>query len=411
MDYFYGRDEELKKFKQKFDTMDDIKCIAVSGLEGIGRKSYIIKCLKEVQVIDKYYEPVLISMRSINGIEDLIIKLSEMGFGTQTIETVSAIRIHSQKIAVLTALLAEIQHYKEHVIIYDDGCIVDYRGNIQAWFIEALSNIRSEITISLALKNRISGRFSNQNPWLFTQELSVLSRYEWLGLMRVYGNIAGVKLSQQEREGFQDILTGYPPQVIYCVDSIHDTSLEQVISNSYELIERFSPRVAHMLASSIPEELADEAYGFLSFLSHFGVVPTILVLELFEINEKYKEIFSLFRSLTVCRYLGVAGEYIEVNPMVSDYIQRNKYELPNDIHTCISARLERFNHNISDPEISDYEDSESIKYYLKENLISDKEMPDRFMYSTVYLSAIYDLYNRGKYPQVIAYQPEHKNHS
>ena len=48
------------------------------------------------------------------------------------------------------------------------------------------------------------------------------------------------------------------------------------------------------------------------------------------------------------------------------------------------------------------EDYENIKYYLKSNIIEGKDIPERFMYSTVYLSSIYELYNRQKYPQVIS---------
>jgi len=93
---FYGRDSEIKAFKQRFDMGNPIKCIVVSGIEGIGRKSYITKCLKETQVINEYYDPVLISLQQLDSIEDLIVKLSEMGYGNYSIEAVSSMKTSSE---------------------------------------------------------------------------------------------------------------------------------------------------------------------------------------------------------------------------------------------------------------------------------------------------------------------------
>ena len=46
---FYGRETEIKQFKQSFDQRDEhgkirnIKCMIVSGIDGIGRFSYARK--------------------------------------------------------------------------------------------------------------------------------------------------------------------------------------------------------------------------------------------------------------------------------------------------------------------------------------------------------------------------------
>lgn len=56
--YFYGRDAEIKEFKDRFDDVfsnSSVKSIVVSGIPGIGKKSYIQKVLQETKVIAKYY--------------------------------------------------------------------------------------------------------------------------------------------------------------------------------------------------------------------------------------------------------------------------------------------------------------------------------------------------------------------
>ena len=44
---FYGRDEEILNFKKTFDSREGIKVLVASGITGIGRKSYLLQCLKQ----------------------------------------------------------------------------------------------------------------------------------------------------------------------------------------------------------------------------------------------------------------------------------------------------------------------------------------------------------------------------
>lgn len=50
---FYGRDEEIINFKKSFDSREGIKVLVASGIMGIGRKSYLLQCLKQSELIEK----------------------------------------------------------------------------------------------------------------------------------------------------------------------------------------------------------------------------------------------------------------------------------------------------------------------------------------------------------------------
>ena len=401
-DYFYGRDEEIARFKSAFDAGEGIKCIVTSGLEGIGRRSYLLQCLKRSQIIEEYYTPPTISINGLESIEDMIVKLSEIGFGEYSLEEVASLNTMEEKIDVLTSVLQSVQDYKEQVIIYDNGCIINLHGDMAYWFEKALSGIRNEATIIVASKSNVNMYCLKKNPTLFAQSLSVLSYTEWMGLMRVYGKKSNVDLITEDRSYFKDILTGYPPQILYCVDMIKDTCIEEVKKNPQRIIENFSPKVTEMLESAIPKEIKEDAYGLLAFVSSYGVVPGDLLSLVLSIKENYKKAFSLFKTLTICRYLGIANEYIEVNPVISDYVQRSRFDLPADIRNVLQTRLDEFNRAISNNENTITEDFENVKYYLKSNIINGKDIPERFMYSTLYLSSIYELYNHQKYKQVIS---------
>lgn len=402
LDCFYGREQEITNFKKRFDTGDGFNCIIAGGLTGIGRRSYLLHSLKKSRIIEDYYTPPVISLEKMSTIEDLIAKLSEIGFGTYSLEDVTRLPDMDAKIDALVTSLKAVQSYKEQVIIYDDGVLVLRSRELAYWFEKAIRCIRKEVTLLIASRYQLSFSVLKNNPHIFFQELSALPYNEWNGLMRVYGKTLGLDLTSEDRAYFKDILTGYPPQVRYCVERMKETSVEDVKQKPHILVETFSPKILEMLETLIPAENQTDAYGLLSFMSAYGIVPTELLLSVLELSEGYKNAFLYLKNSTICRYLGVSNEYIEVNPVISDYIQRNRIDLPKDIRELLSSRLADFNSHIMSEDATTAEDYENIKYYLKSNIIDGKEIPERFMYSTVYLASIYELYNRQKYSQVIS---------
>lgn len=159
-DCFYGRDAEIANFKNKFETGKSISCVIASGLDGIGRKSYLLECLKESDIIEKYYFPPIISLKEMDSIEDLIVKLHEVGFGTYSIEKVTKLADINEKIDALVEQLKNIQSYKEQIVIYDNHCLISRSGEIVYWFDRAIKKIRPEITVIIASHTNVT--FSTQ---------------------------------------------------------------------------------------------------------------------------------------------------------------------------------------------------------------------------------------------------------
>lgn len=399
---FYGRDAEIAKFKEVFDSGKPIKCLIASGFSGIGRNSYLLECLRRTQIVESYYLPPVVSVTAPDTIEDLILKLSQIGFANYALEDIVSLPDMDSKINVLSEVLTAVQNYSEQVLIYDENCLVDRRGDIVYWFEKALSKIRNEVTVIIAARTEVHPNCARRNPHIFTISLSTLTRNEWLGLMRVYAKHVGLELTSDDRNYFTEIITGYPPQVLFAVNLMNDTSVQEVKDNPYPIVERFSPKITKMLNALIPTNLKDDTYGFLAFISTYGVVPTDLVQLVTKIKDEYKQAFTLLKRYTVCRYLGLAHEYIEINPLVSDFIQRSRFALPNDIKQLLDARIKEIRSVVDSGESTLTEDFEELKFYLKQNIIQGKNIPERFMYSTLYMSSIYELYNNQKYTHVIA---------
>ena len=403
-DFFYGRDKEIGSFKSRFDGFDSLRVMVAAGIPGIGRCSYLIQALRNAEIIERYYEPVIISLGPMDAIEDLLAKLYEAGFGDYTFEEVVAMPTIESKIDALTNAFQSIQNFREHIIIYDDGCLVNYSGELKYWFEKAVTaeTVRPELTISLASQHSISYMYERKNSWIFSIELSTLPYPEWNGLLRTYSKKIGMELNQEEREYFKDVITGYPPQVIYCADLAKEMGIEYVKKNTYQLVSNVTGNVTRILETAITGDDVGPGYGLLSFMSMYGLVPVSILHKIFESRPIYQELFHHFRSLTICRYIGSAREYAEVNPVIGDYIQRSNYELPKDIQRILSQELECFSEKLtSNPNIADEEDFESLRFYLKEALKDGQDIPQKFLYSTIYLQSIFELYNSQKYVQVI----------
>lgn len=398
---YYGRNREITLFKNTFDGGQKIKCIVVSGIEGIGRRSYIIKTLRDTEILPEYYEPSVISMDKDDMIDDMILKLTELGFAEYTLDQVVLLSSMDEKIKVLTEILQEIQKQKEHVIIYDDLSLVDFSGEVKYWFTKALLSIRSEVTVSIASKVKLNFTYTRTHNEYISIELSSLTYPEWNGLLRVYSQNIGIFFDSNDRSYFKDIITGYPPQVINCADIAKEKGVEYVKNHANELIKNISNKITEILEIAFTEQNKQLGYELLAFLSRYGTMPMQVLYDIIKLDSQYQEVLTRLKALTICRLVGSSNDYIEVSPVIADYIQRNNFKTSKKINEYLGKQIEEFNKNITNPNITDLEDFETIKFYLKENLKNGKEVPEKFLYSTLYLKSVRELYDKTSYKKVI----------
>lgn len=395
---FYGRNNEIKSFVNQFDGGQPIKCLVTSGIDGIGRKSFMIEALKQSKIIPSYYSPSVVSLSRNDSILDLIMKMVELGFCENSITKINNMS-QEEKEACLIEALESIQLHKEHVVIYDDLCLVEKNGKIKEWFNRCIQAIRNEITISIAARAKLDGRFLQNNKSYFFIALSTLPYPEWNGLMRTYSHSLGLNLDTVDREWFKDIITGYPPQVLNCVDMINEHGLEYVKKSPNLLISNVHGKITSILEKAFDGPKKNLSFSFLSFLSEYGTLPMSTVSDILKFDTDYIEILKTLISLTLVRLTGSTNDCIEVNPIVCDYMQRSNFEMPDNLKYYLREKLEEFNNEL-DANIDAYE-FESVKYYLQQNIIQGKSVPNKFLYSTLFLNSIRTLYDRDQYKSVI----------
>ncbi|HHD2788652.1 toll/interleukin-1 receptor domain-containing protein [Clostridium perfringens] len=402
--FFYARDMELKQFKDRFDDvlMKPIKCIVVTGIEGVGRRSYVREALKSAKVIKPYYFPSSISMKRSDSIEDLIIKISDLGFGSYTLDSLTSIIDMESKIDILATLLEEAQKCKEYIFVDDDMCLVGIDRCMPYWFEKALEKIKNNIVITIATNVKLDFSRYKKKEHIFHIQIDDLEKKQALGLLRAYSQSENIMFEREDILFLKDCLTGYPPQIIFCVDLAKENGIEYVKDNSYKLADFAESKATSILNAIIDPLDKDISFSFLAFLCNCDTVPLSLIYEIKKINTVYGEILNKFINLSICKYMGASKEYIKVNTVIQDYIQRQKIEIPIDIKQYLEGKIKEFNNNIEDSEYTDLIDFNELSLYVKENLKIGKYVPQKFLYSTIFLKTIIELYNNRKTDKVIS---------
>jgi TIR protein len=394
---FYGRDQEIRSLKTGYDSGQPIKCIVASGIEGIGRKSYITRALHDMGIFPEYYIPFTISMNQDDQIEDIIVKLSDLGFSDYTLTQVTKMSSVDEKINVLASIFEEIQNQHEHVLIYDHLSIIPFSREPKYWFTKALEKVRPEITISLLSTAELKYSYLRSHEEYFSVTIKELPYPEWNGLLRIYSKQINIPFETDDRAYFKDILTGYPPQVIACADFAREYGIQYVKDNAQQVIKMVSDKVVDLMSVAFTKENSQEGYKLLAFLSQYGTMPMKVVYDIVNIHPVYESILARLKALTICRLVG-QGEYLEVSPLVADYVQRNNFQISDSIRTYLRSQMNSFYENMKAYEKEDFE---SLKFFLKEALMEGKEIPQGFLYATLYLMSVRELYDKNNYKRVM----------
>lgn len=406
---FYGRDDELKDFKLKYDDIfseKSMKSIIVSGIPGIGKKSFIKKALTETGIIQKYHQPIVIPVQKYSHIEDIIILLSEEGYGNYSIKQITEITSLDEKIEILTELIDTIHRYKEIVIFEDDECLVNSSGTIAYWFHKAIE--RSESGIATVITTNVSVERNEKRKYqeYFFMNLNELSRSESAGAFRVYSELYGITLTKSNIKEIIDIINGYPPQIKYCVEMIKDEGFDYVKEHTNLIVEPYAKISAEILDGVSKSFNTEEFYGLLSLIAKIDTIPMSLLNKIYKLNPRYRDIILTLRKYSICYTVGSSNEKMTMNSVIQDYISRQEMKIPKELHDFMEDELKRFNMRFNQTSDEELTSISELKYFLKENLKRGLEFNSAFLYSALVIQSIIELYNEKEYSRVISITKE-----
>lgn len=395
---FVGRNDLINQFEQRMDDYELERpiCIFATGLKRIGRKSLIKNAFLKSNIFPTSYRPPLITLYRHESIEDFIIKLAELGFTESERPSNMLKKTVDHKIEIAIKLSNEMQLAKETLFIEDDGCIVNYKREVEQWFIEIIKNINNTGTplFAVAPTFRPKRRDIRKIKNIFMLELPELSVTERKGLLRRYLEFEGVILTKEDYEFFSNLLYGYPEQVIYAVDLITDEGPREAKRYSYQIREYNSERASITLLEYQDNKLA---LDLLSLLSRFEFISLEFLFDIVEENICWP-LINEFISRSICDFIGIEHEFIRLNDTVRDHILRIRFNMPDEYKKNLKKHVEAFVKlkNKLEVDVSDY------IYSIKNAILSDTKINELYLIPSHFLLTIRDLYNHHRqYERVI----------
>lgn len=397
---FVGRNGKIKNVEERFDDYEKDSPIVfiASGLNSIGRKSFIKEALKKATIIRESYHLPQIYMEETDSIEDFILKINDLGLCDEINTNDLLTTDFNRKIELALALINGVASEKERILIEDRGSIIRYDSNIVDWFEYIVNNIsdRGHLTFCIASKFRPNKSIQYKNMAFYIEEIPELEKAERNGLLLRYSKHRGLELPREELSFFSDLLTGYPEQVIYAVDMIAESSIYETKRNSH-LIQEYATDKAKLVVDSLKKDLA--SLNFLYFLCKFEFISFGFLFDIAE-EEIYFPILSNFLLSSICERLGASGDYIRVNEVIKDYVDRSRFGMPSDFSEKLRSHVKKFISGSDDDnrDISDY------IFSIQEALISGESLPDRVLIPSYFIKTIREIYKKGgsaNYKEVI----------
>jgi len=392
-----GRNTILDEFEERLDNfeLNKPKCIIASGFLSIGRRTFLKYALEKTDVIEQYYSPNTISLDTNDSIEDFIFKINDFGFLNIDDKLTNLLsKSQNYKIELAISLLIEIQKSNELIMILDNGCIVNYERVVSSWFKKIIESddISNKTIICTASKFKVNYK-DIRGDIFYSIHIDELNISERKRLFKRLLEIYNIEISIDDFNYISSQFYGFPEQVLFCVDYIHRTNVENVKDNLHEIRE-FNDEKASMLIQHYRDN--EEILSFIRLLAQFEIISLDFIFQI--VN---KNIFSIILEQLVteniCEYFGYDGQFVRLNDSIRDYIIRNKVKLKEIYSKSIKEHVEEF---IKSDDIND-KDSSDYLFSIKEAILSGQDINENLLLPSHFLRTIKDLYYTGKYNRVI----------
>ncbi len=403
---FVGRNNLIALFEERMDNFEKIKPISIiaSGINSIGRKTLLKKCIYKSNIKKPTYPFSKISLNYDESIEDFILKIYDLGFENKIEKKLENLisKTLDEKIRLASDLIMTIQNLSDIMFLEDNGSIISAEGEFSYWFGKILEqeNIKNKVTFLIISSYRL--RYFNNDiltstrDKVFSLEVHELNKKERDGLLGRYLKFEDIVLDIEDTRLISNLLYGFPEQVYYSVELIKEKGIEYLRNNTNNIVE-YSNKKASILLKDIEKSI--EKSSMLALLSSFDYIGFKFIYEIIDGEIKYLKFIDEFILKSICEYIGTSKEYIRVNEVIKDYVHRNNYKIKRKHKIKMEKNLKVFLNNIS---INDYDIPEYL-FSLKEALKQGKKIDEKYLVPSLYLKTMSELYYNKKNKEVIAF--------
>lgn len=395
---FVGRNDLINNFEMRIDDFDKppLNTFIVSGLPNIGRKSLARQCFIKGTIIPQYYDFPSISLSYQESIEDFIIKINDLGF-TDSINTSALPSMTlSNKIQCAAEIATAVSSLSEIILIKDDGCLVDYRGEIAPWFKEVIAkdSLVGRIVFLIITKYKTNFESIRNVPSASYINVPELSQQERKGLLRRLSEANNLEMNRTQLEAVSRHLTGYPAQVHYAIDIIKNSGYPY-LSRNLKLLSDFNEQE---VSSLLEKHKGDEkVFHILALIGKYDAISITMLYDILDTTEGYIECYEKLFQESMFELEGVNQEYVRLNEVVRNYILRSGAKVLS-AHRQKAQKL--FEEMFSNDNTSWYNTNDFL-LAIRESVTQGKQVNPDHIIPSVYLKSMSDLYSNMQYENVV----------
>lgn len=400
-DLYVGRHDINQEFERKVININNTKptcIIASSYFEGIGRRTFLKNGLIKTGIIDKWYDPIPISISSKESIEDFIYKLN-------FIETDGNLFAHDfskigmdEKIKLAQDFLIKFVKNGETPFIIDDGSIILPNHTIVEWFkkVVAHPSLQNQVSICIISRFRPYAPLINKLGNFLSFQVNELSVPDTQTFFLQYLSLIKQDLKTDDIKYFLKFLKGIPGQIIYASNLIESMGVLEARSYVQD-IEEFD----ELRALSIFDFLKDDVLSkqILIALARFEIISYDLVYKIFgESEDIYKSIQKL-SDLSLFFSVSSTHDYLKLNTSIADYINRSKLELDGQYNERLKEIIRE---NLEKKlELNEYSDYSEFLFTLQSMIKQNIAIPAKYLIPSFILKAMVQEYNSRHFKTVI----------
>lgn len=396
---FVGRNEEIDAFQNLIysETSGRLRAIIVSGRAGVGKDYFSQHCLEQLGFL-KEYEPYRISMTAKDSVELFILNLNSIcrKYSDLELKEILSKSVEEKSVAAVK-LLNILNDRNEVVFIEDDMACVCPNRHLADWLSDITSNSELASRLCLFLQSKISPITYLQvtNPEIGHLQLYPLKKEDRKKLFYLYARTYGLdEINKDNADFFINKLTYSPGQLLLAVDSINRMGWIKAKQDIQQIVD-----LGDRSVRPIFEHFNDEdKRGLLILLSRFEFVSFDILKEIYE--DLYGTIEEAIGEMMVYGIVDVFGpnqEYVRLDHYISDYIKRNRLDLPKDLEMVVEEVMTK---KMSES-LDITEDVSAYLYNVRQSILSGKSKKEDYLIPSVVVKAIIDLYNNSDWDGVI----------
>ncbi|CAK7052098.1 TIR domain-containing protein [Tissierella carlieri] len=399
---FVGRNEIIDKIEMRINDFERGVPFAIfaSGIQNVGRKKSMYHSLIKTNLIKPSYKLPIIELSSHESIEDLILKIDDLGM-TEPVKRDGLLKLTiEEKVKILEIQIRELKDENQRIFIEDNGSIISHDRELVQWFRTLYNKIKdiNYLVLGISTKNRIYESYTFQLENIMFVHIPELNKAERGALFYKYSIFEDLNLATDDIKYFVGLLSGFPEQTYYAVRLIKELGLPRAKNETNLIIEYNTERVVKLINEYESDQLAVD---ILSLLTEYNTIGFNTFFNIIGFTDKNNEILEGLFARGICETFGVNKEYIRLNDIVYDYLIRMNLKLSDEYRQKILNSLDTFIKTQFQEE--SFTDISEYQYLIKKAIIEKRidEVKDLLIPSH-YLHSMKELYDVHKnYDDVI----------